>query len=183
DRWRRAATCGRGRRTPHRSSTLTLLAGKREEPTAGGRSAPAGAAHREGGSVSGTLVKSGTVGGTVHRSLWASFCVTAPDSSNSCSRWMPSLRAMDLRQLAALTAVADAGSFSAAARRLHTVQSNVSTHVARLERELGTTLVDRSTGELTEEGEAVVARSRRIQHELEALEADVSSMLHEVSGP
>ena len=53
---------------------------------------------------------------------------------------------MDLRQLAALTAVAEAGSFSAAARRLHTVQSNVSTHVARLEAELGATLVDRSTG-------------------------------------
>ena len=44
-------------------------------------------------------------------------------------------------------AVADTGSFSAAARSLHTVQSNVSTHVARLERELGVTLVDRATGE------------------------------------
>lgn len=89
---------------------------------------------------------------------------------------------MDLRQLAALTAVADAGSFSAAARRLHTVQSNVSTHVARLERELGTTLVDRATGALTDEGEVVVARARRIHHEIEALQADVASMLHEVSG-
>lgn len=89
---------------------------------------------------------------------------------------------MDLRQLAALTAVADAGSFSAAARRLHTVQSNVSTHVARLEHELGTTLVDRSTGALTDEGEVVVARARRIHHEIEALQADVASMLHEVSG-
>lgn len=89
---------------------------------------------------------------------------------------------MDLRQLAALTAVADAGSFSAAARRLHTVQSNVSTHVARLERELGTTLVDRATGALTDEGDVVVARARRIHHEIEALQADVASMLHEVSG-
>ena len=89
---------------------------------------------------------------------------------------------MDLRQLAALTAVADAGSFSAAARRLHTVQSNVSTHVARLEAELGATLVDRSTGTLTEEGDVVVPRARRIQHELESLRADVDSLLHEVSG-
>jgi LysR family hydrogen peroxide-inducible transcriptional activator len=32
---------------------------------------------------------------------------------------------MDLRQLSALTAVADHSSFSAAARALHTVQSNV----------------------------------------------------------
>ena len=74
---------------------------------------------------------------------------------------------MDLRQLAALTAVSDAGSFSAAARRLHTVQSNVSTHVARLENELGATLVDRATGTLTEEGDVVALRARRIQHELE----------------
>ena len=44
---------------------------------------------------------------------------------------------MDLRQLGALVAVADHRSFSAAARSLHTVQSNVSTHIARLERELG----------------------------------------------
>lgn len=89
---------------------------------------------------------------------------------------------MDLRQLAALTAVAEAGSFSAAARRLHTVQSNVSTHVARLERELGATLVDRGTGALTDEGEVVVERARRIHHEIESLRADVASMLHEVSG-
>lgn len=89
---------------------------------------------------------------------------------------------MDLRQLAALTAVAETGSFSAAARRLHTVQSNVSTHVARLEAELGATLVDRSTGTLTDEGEIVAMRARRIHHELDALRADVDSLLHEVSG-
>jgi LysR family hydrogen peroxide-inducible transcriptional activator len=89
---------------------------------------------------------------------------------------------MDLRQLAALVAVAEAGSFSGAARLLHTVQSNVSTHVARLERELGATLVDRATGSLTDEGEAVVDRARRIQHELESLKADVDALLHDVSG-
>lgn len=89
---------------------------------------------------------------------------------------------MDLRQLAALTAVADHRSFSAAARALHTVQSNISTHVARLERELGATLVTRTTGELTDAGELVVGRARRIQTELEALTADVASSLGEVSG-
>lgn len=89
---------------------------------------------------------------------------------------------MDLRQLAALTAVADHRSFSAAARALHTVQSNVSTHVAHLERELGATLVDRGSGLLTEAGELVVARSRRIQAELEALAADVASSLGDISG-
>ena len=90
---------------------------------------------------------------------------------------------MDLRQLAALVAIADTGTFSAAADLLHTVQSNVSTHVARLERELGVTLVDRAGGRLTEEGEAVVARARRVAAELEALTADVASLRDEVSGP
>ncbi|MGH9212928.1 MAG: LysR family transcriptional regulator [Acidimicrobiales bacterium] len=89
---------------------------------------------------------------------------------------------MDLRQLAALVAVAEQGSFSAAARALHTVQSNVSTHVARLERELGTVLIDRATGTLTDEGEVVIARARRVRHELDSLQADVASMLHTISG-
>lgn len=89
---------------------------------------------------------------------------------------------MDLRQLTALAAVADAGSFSAAARALHTVQSNVSTHIARLERELGVTLVDRSSGALTEEGQAVLRRVRHIAHEIDAIEADVASLRDEVTG-
>src|SRR5688572_20848259 len=89
---------------------------------------------------------------------------------------------MDLRQLGALVAVADHGSFSAAARALHTVQSNVSTHIARLERELGATLVDRSSGSLTPEGDIVASRARRIQAELEALVVDVASLREEVTG-
>jgi DNA-binding transcriptional LysR family regulator len=89
---------------------------------------------------------------------------------------------MELRQLSALLAVAEHGSFSAAARAIHTVQSNVSTHIARLERELGVPLVDRSSGGLTEEGEAAVARARRIRAELEALQSDVSALRAEVVG-
>jgi LysR family hydrogen peroxide-inducible transcriptional activator len=89
---------------------------------------------------------------------------------------------MDLRQLNALMAVADHGGFSAAADALHTVQSNVSAHIARLERELGATLVDRGAGRLTEEGETVVARARRINAELEGLVADVGAIRHDVRG-
>jgi LysR family hydrogen peroxide-inducible transcriptional activator len=89
---------------------------------------------------------------------------------------------MDLRQLRALIAVADHVSFSAAARSLHTVQSNVSTHIARLERELQVTLVDRSNGQLTPEGSVVVARARRIDHELAAIDAEIGSLVGEVSG-
>ncbi|MFZ9630035.1 MAG: LysR family transcriptional regulator [Ilumatobacteraceae bacterium] len=89
---------------------------------------------------------------------------------------------MDLRQLATLVAIADHGSFSAAARSLYTVQSNVSGHIARLERELGVTLVDRQRGGLTDDGATVVERARRILHELDDLSADMASRGTEVRG-
>jgi DNA-binding transcriptional LysR family regulator len=89
---------------------------------------------------------------------------------------------MDLRQLSALIAVSEGGSISAAARSLHTVQSNISSHLARLERELGVTLFDRTGGFLTEEGQAVVRRARRVQVELDALDADVAALRDEVTG-
>ncbi len=89
---------------------------------------------------------------------------------------------MDLRQLNALIAVSEHRSFSAAARALHTVQSNVSTHVARLERELDAVLVDRRTGELTQEGEAVVLRAQRVQAELQAIPTDVSALRDDIRG-
>jgi DNA-binding transcriptional LysR family regulator len=90
---------------------------------------------------------------------------------------------MDLRQLNALVAVADHGGFSAAADALHTVQSNISSHVARLERDLGVTLVDRAAGRLTEEGELVVARARRVNGELENLVADLAALRDVIVGP
>ncbi len=89
---------------------------------------------------------------------------------------------MELRHLQALVAITDHGTFSAAADHLGTVQSNVSAHVARLERELGAPLIDRATGRLTEEGEVVVARGRRILAELDAMVADVAACRDEVTG-
>jgi len=89
---------------------------------------------------------------------------------------------MDVRQLSTLVAIADHGTFSAAARALYTVQSNVSSHIARLEKELGVTLVDRAQGGLTEDGARVVERARRILNELDDIAADVSSRHSEVTG-
>ena len=89
---------------------------------------------------------------------------------------------MDIRQLSALLAVADHGTFSAAAHALHTVQSNISTHVAHLERELGTTLIDRARAEPTQAGRAVIDRARRITNELASIESDIASLGAEVSG-
>lgn len=89
---------------------------------------------------------------------------------------------MELRHLQALTAISDHGTFSAAAEHLNTVQSNISAHVARLERELGAPLIDRTDGRLTEEGTVVVARARRILSELDALVSDVAACKDEVTG-
>ena len=95
---------------------------------------------------------------------------------------MLSWAAMDRKQLRAFVAVAEQRSFSAGARVLGTVQSNVSAHVARLEKQLGVLLIDRSTNELTDEGRVVFERARRIEGEFEALDADVASLRDVVSG-
>ncbi len=95
---------------------------------------------------------------------------------------MVSFFEMDLRQLTTLVAIADHGTFSAAARALYTVQSNVSGHIGRLEKELGVMLVDRQRGGLTDEGFAVVERARRVLHELEDIAADMASRGTEVAG-
>lgn len=89
---------------------------------------------------------------------------------------------MEVRHLASLIAIAEHGSFSAAARHLKTVQSNVSAHISRLEKELGVTLVDRHSGKVTDEGAVVVERGRRIIHELQDIEADIHSTDVEVEG-
>lgn len=95
---------------------------------------------------------------------------------------MPSFLVMDLRQLSTFLAVVDHGGFTAASKSLHTVQSNVSAHVARLERELGTTLINRASGLPTPEGEVVAERTRRILGEIDALRHDVHSVRSAVSG-
>ena len=89
---------------------------------------------------------------------------------------------MDLKQLDVLLAVAEHRSFSAAARALHTVQSNVSAHIAHLEREAGATLIDRRRRCLTPEGQVVADRARRIQLELQAISSDLAAMRSNLSG-
>ncbi len=69
---------------------------------------------------------------------------------------------MELRQLATFIAVAEEGSFTRAADRLHVVQSAVSAAVRNLERELGASLFDRSTHsvKLTDAGRALLPDAR-----------------------
>lgn len=69
---------------------------------------------------------------------------------------------VELRQLEYFVAVADEGGFGRAAGRLHVVQASVSQQVARLERELGLRLFDRTTRRvgLTAAGERLLPEAR-----------------------
>ena len=89
---------------------------------------------------------------------------------------------MDLRQLRSFLAVVDHGSFSAAADSLFTVQSNVSAHVGRLETEVGTTLLDRRTRELTPSGQVVERRARQILLQLDAIGDDLAALENRIIG-
>jgi DNA-binding transcriptional LysR family regulator len=81
------------------------------------------------------------------------------------------LETFTLDQLRALIAVSEEGSFSAAARKLHRVQSAVSTAMANLETQLGVPLWDRTTkvARLTDQGNAVVAAARKVCTEADGL--------------
>src|ERR1700719_3774449 len=69
---------------------------------------------------------------------------------------------LTLDQMRVLVAVADAGSFSAAARKLGRVQSAISQSIQTLETTLGLSLFDRSgkTPQLTDAGKALVGAAR-----------------------
>ncbi|MDO6746385.1 LysR family transcriptional regulator [Gilvimarinus sp. 1_MG-2023] len=71
---------------------------------------------------------------------------------------------MELKTLRTFVAVAELRNFSAAARKLHTVQPAVSRQIADLEAELGTSLLWRSTREvrMTAAGEVLLEDARRL---------------------
>ncbi|WP_330341938.1 LysR family transcriptional regulator [Streptomyces sp. NBC_00557] len=91
---------------------------------------------------------------------------------------------MDLRQMEVVVAVADAGGFTAAARRLHVVQSAVSGTVRALERELGTALFTRNTHRvaLTPAGEAFVPAARAALRAAELAREAVDAAKGELRG-
>ncbi len=78
---------------------------------------------------------------------------------------------MNLRHLEHWLALAETGSFSRAAEKLHITQSALSRSIQALEDELGGPLVDRigKRNELTPLGWTVLERARRIVHEAEEL--------------
>src|SRR5262245_9694655 len=84
-----------------------------------------------------------------------------------------------LDQLRVLVAVDEEGSFSAAARKLRRVQSAVSTAMANLEDQLGLPLWDRTAkiAKLTDRGQSVLAASRRVLAEVDALKRLAAGMV------
>jgi molybdate transport repressor ModE-like protein len=85
---------------------------------------------------------------------------------------------LDVRRMKVLREVAAQGSFSAAAEALNFTQSAVSQHVAALERETGTQLVERmSRGvRLTEAGAVLVEHADAIIARLESAEEDLAAI-------
>jgi DNA-binding transcriptional LysR family regulator len=82
---------------------------------------------------------------------------------------------VDVKQLTALVAVADAGSVTRAAELLHLVQPAVTRQIHTLEQELGVPLFERSRAgmELTESGRLMLERARRVLSELERARAEI----------
>lgn len=86
----------------------------------------------------------------------------------------------DLRLLQAFVAIVDAGSFTAAADRLHMTQSTISQQLARLEESVGQPLIDRTVRPVraTASGERLLGYARRIL----MLEDDAKTALGDPAG-
>jgi DNA-binding transcriptional LysR family regulator len=86
-------------------------------------------------------------------------------------------------QLLVLLTVAEAGSLTAAAKRLGRATSAISYAIDTLEARLGLSLFDRGTTRkprLTPQGEAIVSEARAVAHSIETLRARVRGFLDEL---
>jgi len=92
---------------------------------------------------------------------------------------------LKLDGIATFVAIAEAGSLSEAARRLHLSKSVVSDRLAELEQSLGATLLHRSARRLTltEDGTAFLERATRITREVEEAAADMAERRGTLAGP
>ncbi|WP_447903671.1 LysR family transcriptional regulator [Stenotrophomonas geniculata] len=91
----------------------------------------------------------------------------------------------DLNTVRVFVAVVDEQSFSGAARLLALPSSNVSRHVASLERNLGVRLLERSTRHLrmTEAGTLLYARAKPLLDTLLSTEEELGAVQRELKGP
>lgn len=91
---------------------------------------------------------------------------------------------MDTQNLRAFVMVAETGSFSDSAEKLHLTQPAVSKRIAQLEEQLETALFDRIGRKvsLTEAGNALLPHARAVELELQAAERSVRDLDGEVAG-
>ncbi len=82
----------------------------------------------------------------------------------------------ELRWMTALASVAQFGSFTVAAAKLHLTQSAISQQVAALERWAGIQLIRRRPVELTAAGRLMVARHNQLQAHLGQLASDLAQL-------
>src|SRR4051812_12544396 len=85
---------------------------------------------------------------------------------------------LDVRRMRVLREVAAQGSFSAAAEALNFTQSAVSQHVAALERETGTQLVERGRRgvRLTDAGRVLVGHADAILARIDSAEEELAAL-------
>lgn len=91
---------------------------------------------------------------------------------------------MDIRQLRYFIAIAEAGSLSAAAQKLHIAQPSLSQHLANMEQELEVQLVVRSPrgSTLTAEGEVLLRHAHGICDMMRHCVTEMREMSREVTG-
>nr|MBC9198904.1 LysR family transcriptional regulator [Paenibacillus sp. PL91] len=86
---------------------------------------------------------------------------------------------MDLKHLNYFVAVAEAGSFTQAARKLHVTQPSLSKMVRLLEEDLGVQLIDRSTKqiELTDAGLTILRSAKHIIQSFEHMSSELDEVV------
>ncbi|MFI0467431.1 LysR family transcriptional regulator [Saccharopolyspora sp. 5N102] len=86
---------------------------------------------------------------------------------------------MEFRQVEHFLAVVRSGSFTAAAREIHIVQSALSASIRKLETELGAPLFERTTRRvaLTEAGRALLPVAHRLVSDVDAARGEVSAVV------
>jgi DNA-binding transcriptional LysR family regulator len=91
---------------------------------------------------------------------------------------------VEIRDLEYFLACCQTGSFTAAAQEVHIVQSAMSSAIARLERDLGVSLFDRSVTPvaLTEHGAVLRTSAQRVLDAVQAARDDVAAVSGEVLG-
>ena len=92
---------------------------------------------------------------------------------------------MEIANLQAFVAIAEHGSFSAAAEKLFLTQPAISKRISQLEQEFGCKLFDRiGRGiQLTQAGQTLLQRARHLLQEIEDARRAIASLTDTVSGP